>query len=208
MTANVLHRAERRRERWVALAGSLGAALSNLDDNHPGYPASAAAGSGSSSSTRDIHSPVLSAIVAEEESGRVDKAKAAWAQILALDEEIERVTRPLEKLYWDVVQEWAFPVVEANAHHAKLAATLREEHCSNCLAHGVEPCGSIRRYRGDLCRRCYNFKGAEEVLPTAEICRAWDLKGNRGVTTAMIMRAKATKPRGLAKARKRGTGPL
>lgn len=182
MTINVQHQAHKRAERWKLIDQLLPLALRNLNDNHPGYPASAAAGTGSTMSSRDVHSPVESAAL--RTIG--EAAKDDWEELQALEAELDRMYA-IERRYVGLVTKWGFQVSEATIHQYKLAATPREEFCSNCLNHGIQ----AHRYRGDLCRNCYDFDAVEHVLPTREMCETWDRKGR--VTTAMVARAKPRK---------------
>lgn len=195
MTVNLVQRIQRRAERWKQVESLFPLAQRNLDDNQPGYPSSVGGGSGGSTS-----SPVLAFIVAAEQSGLTDRAKADWEELQAIEAELDRFCYPLERRLVHLVAKWAIQVNVATVNQYKLANTPREEFCSNCLAHGV----TAHRYKdhGDLCRNCYDFNLAtrkepgvaagtlppEGILPTQEMCEAWDRKGR--INTDMIVRAK------------------
>lgn len=76
-----------------------------------------------------------------------------------------------------------------------------DDWCTHHLTIGVcEP-----RYRGSLCRRCYDFSRAERILPTDAILHAWH-RGDR-VTVAMVAEAKkAAKAARKRARRKKGAG--
>lgn len=164
------------------IAARVPAVLANIDDNLPGYPQAAAAGSGSSAASRDIHSPVLAAILAAE-AGTTEPALDAWHEL----QELDRKLTPILRRYLDLTSRWGYTTGATQAHHAKLARTTGDDWCTSCLrVHRCSP-----RERGDLCRWCDDFKRAEGTLPPAELLEA----RHRGmkITQTMVRQAKVAR---------------
>lgn len=75
--------------------------------------------------------------------------------------------------------------VQHDRQHPKTTGA-DEEWCR----HHLDTIGSCEpRYRGDLCRRCYDFNRSTGVMPTKQILNAWH-RGDR-VTNHMVAHAKS-----------------
>ena len=178
MTHRIERHAEQRHRLWQLLAAAMPAALANLDDNLPGYSQGAASNSGGGkSTTSSTVSPV------ERISDSNDRAFAAWTRIQAIDDALDKFHH-LEKELYELITTWAYPTGSPKEHHAKLATVGRDEFCSSCLR--IKQC--VVRYRGDLCRWCYDFQAAEQRLPAVELLQAHH--DGRKITTTMVRQTK------------------
>ena len=139
--------------------------ITNLHDNLPGYPPA--------TSSFSAHT-VTTTSTTERLATTGDPVLTAWTEYHAAARAAETAVTRLT----DAGARWHYTTSNNQDHHKH--ATTNNDWCTSCLR--IHQCAP--RYRGDLCRWCYDFHTAQGKQPSIELLDAHH-RGTR-ITERMV----------------------